>query len=165
MAPARRLFERLGCTLVENGPDPGHDGFCTVLLDRDRPGNYADNLLFLAQASPAQLAVEEAVDGGVERSDGDDSPFTRSRSCAAARPEVASHIGIRYATLESLEAVLLGIEEDAREGGPLHGRVELTKYRRALAASIPTSMPAWTRRPRSPATSPRRSPITGSSAS
>ena len=46
--------------------------------------------------------------------------------------------------LESLEAVLLGIEEDAREGGPLHGRVELTKYRarRGLDPDVDARMDA-----------------------
>ena len=29
-AAARRLLEHLGCTLVDNGPKPGEDGFCTV---------------------------------------------------------------------------------------------------------------------------------------
>ena len=88
MAPARRLFERLGCTLVENGPDPGHDGFCTVLLDRDT-GNYADNLVFLALASPAQLAVEEAVQRRGARATTPRS--RRSRSCAAAAGGRLSH--------------------------------------------------------------------------
>ena len=30
---ARRLLELCGCTLVDNGPSPGNDGFCSVLVD------------------------------------------------------------------------------------------------------------------------------------
>ena len=30
---ARRLLELCGCTLLDNGPSPGNDGFCSVLLD------------------------------------------------------------------------------------------------------------------------------------
>ena len=30
---ARRLFDLLGCTLVQNGPSPGTDGFSTVVID------------------------------------------------------------------------------------------------------------------------------------
>jgi hypothetical protein len=141
MAPARRLFERLGCTLVENGPDPGNDGFCTVLLD-EPTGNYADNLLFLAQASPAQVAVEEAVRAGW--TDGDASPFTAFRELRGRAPEIASHIGIRYGSLDALEDALLGIEADAGDGGPLHGRVELTRYRarRGLDPAVDARMDA-----------------------
>jgi hypothetical protein len=143
MAPARRLFERLGCTLVENGPDPGRDGFCTVLLDAPT-GNYADNLLFLAQASPAQVAVEEAVTAAWKESDGDASPYTAFRELRRRAPEVASHLGIRYGSFEALEDALLGIETDAREGGPLHGRVELTRYRarRGLDPAVDARMDA-----------------------
>jgi len=45
MEASRRLLQDLGCTLVENGPRPGRDGFCTVLVD-DATANYADNILF-----------------------------------------------------------------------------------------------------------------------
>jgi hypothetical protein len=143
MEPARHLFERLGCTLVENGPAPGRDGFCSVLLD-GATGNYADNLLFLAQASPAQLALEESARAAWRGEGADGSAFRTLRELRGRAPEVASHLGIRYATLDALEDVLLAIEADARDGGPLHGRVELTKYRarRGLDADVDARMEA-----------------------
>src|SRR5690242_12054960 len=66
--PARRLLELLGCTLVDNGPAPGSDGFCTVLVDKGT-GNYADNLMFLSALPPAQVAVEDAVRASVGAGD------------------------------------------------------------------------------------------------
>ena len=59
-ALARRLLTLLGCTLVDNGPNPGHDGFCTVLLDADS-ATHADNIMFLSRLSPAQVALEDAI--------------------------------------------------------------------------------------------------------
>jgi len=46
-----------------------------------------------------------------------------------ASPETASHFAIRYRELEALEDALDAIEADCASGGPLRGRVELTKYR------------------------------------
>ena len=50
MEASRRLLQDLGCTLVENGPRPGEDGFCTVLVD-DATAKHADNILFLAPSA------------------------------------------------------------------------------------------------------------------
>src|SRR5436190_19894358 len=61
-APARHLLELLGCTLVDNGPAPGSDGFCTVLVDKGT-ANHADNVMFLSKLPPAQVAVEDAIGG------------------------------------------------------------------------------------------------------
>src|ERR687887_2193282 len=58
--PARRLLELLGCTLVDNGPAPGADGFCTVLVDKGT-ANHADNIMFLSELPPEQLALEDAI--------------------------------------------------------------------------------------------------------
>ena len=44
--PARRLLELLGCTLLDNGPRPGEDGFCSVLVDGPT-ATFAENLMFL----------------------------------------------------------------------------------------------------------------------
>ena len=125
---ARRLLGHLGCTLVDNGPKPGEDGFCTVLVDGER-ANYADNIMFLSRAGDAQLALEDAIRESLRM--GSDNPhpvvaaFRERRSVA---PESSSHIGLRYASFEALEDALLAIERDAQPGGPFAGRVEVTKY-------------------------------------
>lgn len=58
--PARRLLELMGCTLVDNGPAPGRDGFCTVLLDGDET-RRADNIMFLSCMPPEQFELELAI--------------------------------------------------------------------------------------------------------
>jgi hypothetical protein len=127
-AAARLLLTHLGCTLVDNGPKPGEDGFCTVLVD-GATANYADNILFLSRAGDAQLAVEsairEALAIGTDHAHPAVAAFGERRRDA---PESSSHIGLRFATLEALEQSLLAVERDAQAGGPLEGRVEITKY-------------------------------------
>jgi hypothetical protein len=127
MEASRRLLTDLGCTLVENGPRPGEDGFCTVLLDEDT-ATHADNLLFLAPLTPAQLELEDAIRDQFAARDADD-PATAFTDMKRHSPETASHFAIRYREFEELERALAAVEADTREGGPLHGRVELTKYR------------------------------------
>jgi len=124
-APARRLLEDIGCTLVENGPAPGRDGFCTVLLD-GATANHADNLLFLAPMSAEQQALETAIESGLG---GDGvSALGAFRDRQRNGPESASHLGIRFATMDALEETLAAIARDVAPGGPLAGHVELTKY-------------------------------------
>lgn len=117
-AAARRLFEDMGCRLVDNGPRPGEDGFCSVLLDGDT-ADHADNLLFLAAMGADQLQLEEAIQG-LDAAALDDK--------LRDWPEASSHIGIRFLTFEALEQALLAIERDAAPGGVLDGHVQLTKF-------------------------------------
>ncbi|HXY95286.1 MAG TPA: hypothetical protein VEP49_22700 [Acidimicrobiia bacterium] len=149
MDASRRLLEDLGCTLVENGPAPGKDGFCTVLVDGDSP-TYADNILFLAPLTPTQQELERAIREEFSFGAGaPDGPATAFTDMKRHSPETASHFAIRYRDLEALEQVLAAVEADAAEGGPLHGRIELTKYRArpgldpAVDARMATS-PAFT---------------------
>ena len=125
-APARRLLELLGCTLVDNGPDPGRDGFCTVLLN-GADANYADNLFFLSRVNDEQLAVEAIVRGALTDADGGDL-VDRFRTKTLAAPESISHIGIRYGSFDELERVLGAIERETTAGGALEGRAHLVKY-------------------------------------
>jgi hypothetical protein len=144
MEASRRLLRDLGCTLVENGPAPGRDGFCTVLVDDESP-TYADNILFLAQLTPTQQELERTIRDQF-RLGADDaaSPATEFTEMKRASPETASHFAIRYGQLEALEDALGAIEADCVTGGPLHGRVELTKYRArpGLDAAVDARMEA-----------------------
>jgi hypothetical protein len=123
--PARRLLELIGCTLVDNGPAPGSDGFCTVLIDKGT-GNYADNLMFLSALPPAQVAVEDAIRDRL----GEDDELVRAlRALGPMAPEALSHIGLRYQSFEDLERVLQALEAATAPGGELEGRVEVVKHR------------------------------------
>jgi hypothetical protein len=126
---ARHLLELFGCTLVDNGPDPGNDGFCTVLVNAG-DANHADNIFFLGKVSDAQLAIEHALRETLALDSDTPSPLlTTFRERVLVAPESTSHLGIRYRTFDELERTLLAIEEATAPGGLLHGRASLVKYK------------------------------------
>lgn len=126
--PARHLLELLGCTLVDNGPDPGNDGFCTVLVDA-HDANYADNVFFLSRASDAQLAVERAVRDALGLDAMEPPPLVATyRERALVAPESTSHLGLRYHTFAEFERTLSAIDDAIAPGGALEGRATLEKY-------------------------------------
>src|SRR3954469_3204760 len=125
---ARRLLELFGCTLVDNGPVPGKDGFCTVLVNGDG-ANYADNIMFLSSVTPEQEAVENAIRAALAVGEpNEDVAVGKFRESMLVKPESSSHIGIRFQRLEELEQMLADIESAAAPGGDLEGRMQLIKY-------------------------------------
>ena len=125
---ARRLLELMGCTLVDNGPSPGADGFCTVLVNGS-DANYADNIMFLSAVTPEQAAVEAAIRDALQAGGRREDPAVgKLRESMAVKPESTSHIGLRFRNLEELEQTLAGIEAAAAPGGELEGRIQLVKY-------------------------------------
>lgn len=127
--PARRLLELFGCRLVDNGPAPGADGFCTVLIDPET-GNHADNVMFLSRLPQEQAAIEDAIVSALSiATDAEAASVAALRVHAAANPEASSHIGFRYRTMEQLERVLVDLERAAAPGGELEGRISIKKHR------------------------------------
>jgi hypothetical protein len=114
---------------VDNGPSPGSDGFCTVLVNKGG-ANFADNIMFLSAMTPEQAAIEEAIRAGLRLGEPDEDPSVQKfRDTVAGKPESISHIGIRYGSLGEVERMLSAIEAAAVRGGELDGRVSLVKYR------------------------------------
>jgi hypothetical protein len=135
--PARRLLELLGCTLVDNGPDPGRDGFCTVLIN-GADANYAENLMFLSQMKPEQAAIETAIRSALRPGHPDEDPAVAAyRHSVEAKPESISHIGFRYPRLEDVEAVVAALEAATAPGGELDGRATVVKYRPSPGGASP----------------------------
>ena len=127
--PARRLLELLGCKLVDNGPAPGSDGFCTVLVD-PATADYADNLMFLSGMTTEQEAVESAIRHALRLGEPDADPAAGAfEEASSVNPESSSHIGIRYRSLAALENVLGDLAAAASPGGELAGRIQVTRYR------------------------------------
>src|SRR6185295_1592426 len=125
---ARRLLELLGCTLIDNGPSPGSDGFCTVLVNGG-DANYADNIMFLSSVTPEQAAVENSIRAALRAGEPDEDPAVgKFRESMLVKPESTSHIGIRFDSVEELERMLADIEAAAADGGELEGRIKLVKY-------------------------------------
>ena len=163
-APARRLLELLGCTLVDNGPRPGEDGFCTVLLDGST-ATHAENLMFLSPMSSQQVQLESALAGSLGMGSDDEDPAVASFVAAHTRwPESAAHIGIRYTSLDELEDVVVAVEAAGGPGGELEGRVGVTRFR-PRRGSTRRSTRGSARRRSSPTVTGLRSPGTGRSAS
>jgi hypothetical protein len=156
--PARHLLELLGCTLVDNGPAPGADGFCTVLVN-GRDANYADNIMFLSKLTEEQAAVETAITTALRAGEPDEDPAVgKLRESMLVKPESTSHIGIRYDTLEELEGVLAAVEEAAAPGGALEGRIRLVKYRPRPGDDAALNEPVANRIASSPAFSGQEQP-------
>ena len=126
---ARRLLELCGCTLLDNGPAPGKDGFCTVLLD-DATATHAENLMFLSPVGAAQLELERAIAKGLRIGSPDEDPAAATfKQSKHDKPESSAHIGIRYASFEALEDTVLALEKAAQPGGELAGRLAITKFK------------------------------------
>ncbi|MFN8025782.1 MAG: hypothetical protein U0W40_05295 [Acidimicrobiia bacterium] len=124
---ARLLLEDLGFTLLDNGPRPGEDGFCTALVDGDE-ASCSENIIFLSKVSPFQQALEDAITESLGWGTDHQHPaLTEFLDRRDERAEAVAHFGIRYSTFERLERVIESLERDASPGGPLHGRVTLYK--------------------------------------
>lgn len=120
---ARTLLSDLGCELLDNGPRPGDDGFCSALVD-DATANHHDNVVYLAEMGAAQWELEQRV-----------ADVLASAAGAAFHermlewPESAPHVGLKYASLDDLERAVLAVEDHAAAGGPLDGKVTVTRFR------------------------------------
>ncbi|MEO8693889.1 MAG: hypothetical protein ABI658_10245 [Acidimicrobiales bacterium] len=126
---ARRLLELCGCTLLDNGPSPGSDGFCTVMVD-DTTATHAENIMFLSPVGQAQLDLEAAIAKGLRIGAADEDPAAANfKQFKYDKPESSAHIGIRYASFEALEDTVLALEKAAKPGGELAGRLEITKFK------------------------------------
>jgi hypothetical protein len=120
---ARTLMTDIGCGLVDNGPAPGRDGFCSALLD-EPTATHSDNLVYLSPMSDEQCRIEKALAESLEQ-----LGLAESWRGISKWPEVRPHFGIRYHTMEALEESLTAVERHARPGGPLHDHVEVLRFR------------------------------------
>ena len=128
-APARRLFELLGCTLVDNGPDPGNDGFCSIVVSGD-DWNYVDDMLYLSKASAQQVALDDAVADALGAGGDDQHPaLTAWEDLRGEWPETATHVGIRFRSLDDVERAVAAVQSAGAPGGELEGRVSVSWFR------------------------------------
>jgi len=122
---AHHLFEALGAHLEHNGPQ----GFFSIVFDRDG-WNYVDNVMYLAQAGPVLLGLEDAVVEGLRAGTADEDPrLAAFREQRASFPEALDHFGIRYESFDALERAVLALQTATAPGGALEGRATVTRYR------------------------------------
>jgi hypothetical protein len=131
------LFEALGCASREIDTPP-YGKYVVVDLDGSPHGV---NDMFVSQAEPEQLALEEAL--GAALADGR-SPLGAAaqgyRRLQQERPFRATHVGLRVPSVRALDAVVGRLQ--ALRAGPLAGRLELGGFmsrspEEALAMSAP----------------------------
>jgi len=72
----------------------------------------------------AQWALEQQLDALLATDDG-----RAFHDRMGEWPESAPHAGLKYASLDDLEAAVVALEAHAAPGGPLDGRVSVTRFR------------------------------------
>jgi hypothetical protein len=101
------LFEALGCSCHQIGTPPFGD-YVVVRMD-DSP--YGENDIFVSEAEPEQLALEDALRGQIDEGSSAlalaQANFKRLQQ---ERPYRASHVGIRVPSVAALNAVIERLE-------------------------------------------------------
>jgi hypothetical protein len=114
------FFEALGCSCHQIDSPP-FGSYVVVRLD-DSP--YGENDIFVSEAEPEQLALEDAVRG---QFDGGNSILALAqgnfRRLQRERPYRVCHIGIRVPSVAALDAVIERLERLAAR--KLAGRLDL----------------------------------------
>ena len=124
-AHAARFFELLGCRVIDSGGT-----FLSAFVDagtRDR----LNNALYASEVTPEQWELDRALLDQIQRDDlgrdGDVGAAARSYlDRVAHEPQRSFHFGIRYPTLELLEATLAAVEAAGRADPELAGRVAVS---------------------------------------
>ena len=121
-ALVRRLFEALGCKVIET------DGrFLVIHADPQAPDpRMLDNCLYVSEVTPEQWRFEEAL----QRELGSRHELLESYRAFAAmtrrRPQHTTHFGIRLSSLERLEGILASLESLRDEEPSWRKRVEIS---------------------------------------
>ena len=117
---AVELFDALGCpSYVVDTPPYGK--YVVVQLDGSPHG---ENDMFVSQAEPEQLALEEALDALLGAAGGPLAEAgVRFRSLQRERPFRATHVGIRIPNVRALDETIERLEE--LRAHSLSGRLEL----------------------------------------
>lgn len=106
-ALAARVFELLGCVVVDSGRH-----WFTAFVDTNLR-DWANNVMYASEASAAQLAVEAAMDASA------DAWIDMVR----AAPQEAPHFGFRVGSADEQRAILERVREAGEHDTELRGRV------------------------------------------
>ena len=88
--------------------------------------DYSNNVLYASETTPEQWRLEEALTGALA-GDGDVARAGNAYLDRLRRePQRSFHFGIRYPTLDALEATLAEVDAAGRDGPDLAGRVAVT---------------------------------------
>jgi hypothetical protein len=114
------LFAALGCpSYVVDSPPFGK--YVVVQLDGSPPG---ENDIFVSQAEPEQLALEDALRAEIESGASVlAGASARFRSLQRERPFRAAHVGLRAPSAEALDGAIARLRELSKDR--LRGRLDL----------------------------------------
>ncbi len=116
-ALAARIFETLGCRVVETGGP-----YLLVLVEPSEQGPY-DNVLYASEVTPEQWAFEQALARELAGSGAISEAFRAHRERLRREPQSSTHFGIRLPDPAALDAAIERIEKSSAELG---GRLSLS---------------------------------------
>jgi len=118
-ALARRVFEVLGCRVVDRGGE-----FFTAMVEPEIT-DWVTNVLYASEVTPEQWAFEQAAFGATA-----DEHTIAAKASWQARlredPQHSFHFGLRLPTEAALARTLDGIREAGAADGDLAGRIEVS---------------------------------------
>jgi hypothetical protein len=119
-ALAARLFELLGFRVIDSGGT-----FLSAFIDA-QTRDLLNNALYASEVTPEQWELDRALLAQT-REDGEVGMAARGYlDRVAHEPQRSFHFGIRYPTLEQLEATLAAVDAAGRDDAELAGRVAVS---------------------------------------
>jgi hypothetical protein len=114
---AKRVFEILGFRVSDRGGT-----FFTAFVEPDE-SDYTNNAVYASEVTEEQWALEQALAGALERDD--DVGVTARAYLGRLRkePQRSFHFGIRYPSVEALDATLARIDAVGDTDPELAGRI------------------------------------------
>jgi hypothetical protein len=116
---AARVFELLGCTVVDRGGD-----FLTALVE-PVASDFMNNCFYASEVTSEQLALERALDTAMR-----DGPLAVESNRYVERlrhePQRSFHFGVRYAGLADLEATVDRVRAAGESDAVLADRISVS---------------------------------------
>ncbi len=117
---AVRVFELLGCRAVDRGGT-----FFTSFVE-PAESDYANNAFYASEVTPEQWALEDALAGAIG-SEGELGSAARAYlDRLRGEPQRSFHFGMRYPSLEALEATVDAIGAVDETDPALAGRISVS---------------------------------------
>jgi hypothetical protein len=130
-ALAIELFELLGCRPVDRGGE-----YFTSFIE-PAEGDYMTNVLYASEVTPAQWALEQALQGHADLA----APLLAHADLLRAQPQRSFHFGLLVPERAALDAIIERISAASRDDPRLVGRVAVAGvYRPGDAGAVTDTM-------------------------
>ena len=131
---AVRLFEALGCTVVDTSRDAGTGSTIMCVYPEETEQDRLNNVIYLSEVRQPQWELEQVLAGRVRDDAELRAALERYDTKARTAPHGITHFGLRYPSFEALEEVI----DQLQHGLPpeLEGRVVVDPVRPGDARSM-----------------------------